>query len=277
MTTERRTFLRAAAAALAASPWLARAETQAAKADALPHDMSSLPPSWNGKEQIGMLLYPGMTALDFVGPQHMFAGLMGAKVHHVARSMAPVRSDSGLSLLPTTTLANCPRELDILFVPGGGEGTLAAMQDRKLLDFVADRGSRAKLVTSVCTGSLVLGAAGLLRGYRATTHWVAHELLAQAGAIPVPERVVHDRNRITGAGVSAGLDLGLAIVAMLRDRPYAETMQLMAEYAPEPPFQSGSPSTAPKEVKTMTEQMFVAFNERAAAILRAPPQPAGKR
>lgn len=231
--------------------------------------MSAMPASWTGKEQIAMLLYPGMTALDFVGPQYMFAALMGAKVHHVAKTMAPVVSDSQLALSPTVTLAKCPRELDILFVPGGGAGTIAAMRDPQILAFLADRGRRAKLVASVCTGSLVLGAAGLLKGYKATTHWVAHALLSDVGAEPVQARVVHDRNRITGAGVSAGLDLGLAIVAMLRDSVYAQSVQLLAEYAPEPPFNAGSPRTAPATVTALVADMFKDFDPQVRAALKA--------
>ncbi|MDY0105424.1 DJ-1/PfpI family protein [Achromobacter sp.] len=268
-SAERRGFLRAATAVLAASPWLARAgQGQPAQAPE-PHDMSAMPASWTGKEQIGMLLYPGMTALDFVGPQHMFASLMGAKVHHIAKSMAPVVSDTQLSFVPTTTLAKCPRDLDILFVPGGGAGTLAAMRDAQILAFLADRGSRAKLVSSVCTGSLLLGAAGLLQGYRATSHWATHALLAEVGATPVQARVVHDRNRITGAGVSAGLDLGLTIVGMLRDTAYAQTTQLLAEYAPEPPFNAGTPRTAPSDVTAMVTDMFKDFGPQVRAALMA--------
>ena len=214
-----------------------------------------------------MLLYPGLTALDFVGPQHMFASLMGATVHHVAKTLDPVVSDSRLALSPTATFDQCPADLDILFVPGGGDGTLAAMRDEALLRFVQDRGQRARWVSSVCTGALVLGAAGLLRGYRATTHWATMPLLPVAGAVPVASRVVRDRNRITGAGVSAGIDLGLTMVAMLRDRPYAEAVQLLAEYAPEPPFDAGSPRTAPASVKAFVAPMFDDFNEQGRAAL----------
>lgn len=269
MTNERRHFLRAATAALAASPWLARASQGTSTPVTVEHDISAMPASWTGKEQIGMLLYPGMTALDFVGPQYMFAGLMGAKVHHVAKTMAPVVSDTQLALMPTATLAECPRDLDILFVPGGGAGTIAAMRDAELLAFLADRGPRAKLVTSVCTGSLVLGAAGLLQGYKATSHWATRSLLTDVGAIPVEARVVHDRNRITGAGVSAGLDMGLAIVGLLRDSVYAQSMQLLAEYAPEPPFNAGTPRTAPPAVTAMLTEMFKDFDPQARAALAA--------
>jgi cyclohexyl-isocyanide hydratase len=260
---ERRTFLRAATAALAASPWLAQA-AEPKPVTASGHDM---PPSWTGKEQIGMLLYPGFTALDYVGPLHMFASLVGARVHHIAATMKPVVSDNQLSLQPTTTLARAPRDLDILFVPGGGDGTLAALKDRALIAFVADRGRRATWVTSVCTGSLILGAAGLLRGYQATTHWATHSLLPQVGATPVDARVVRDRNRVTGAGVSAGLDLGLSLLALLRDQAYAETVQLLAEYAPEPPFQAGSPRTAPPDVTASVAGMFTGFLDQASTRL----------
>lgn len=269
MSMERRDFLRAASAALAASSWLAHAGREAPEPVTAEHDMSAMPASWTGQEQIGMLLYPGMTALDFVGPQYMFAGLMGATVHHVAKTMEPVVSDTRLTLLPTATLDQCPRELDILFVPGGGAGTLAVMQDPQVLAFLADRGGRAKLVTSVCTGSLVLGAAGLLQGYKATSHWATLPLLKEAGATPVEARVVHDRNRITGAGVSAGLDLGLGIVGMLRDKVYAQSMQLLAEYAPEPPFDAGTPRTAPPAVTAMLQDMFKDFDPQARAALAA--------
>lgn len=268
MSTERRAFLRAAGAALAASPWLTQAAPAAPSTPPGGHDMSSLPPSWTGKEQIGMLLYPGFTALDYVGPLHMFAALMGAKVHHIAKTMAPVMSDSQLALMPTVTLAKAPRDLDILFVPGGGDGTLAAMADEALLAFVADRGSRARWVTSVCTGSLVLGAAGLLKGYKATSHWALQPVLAAAGAVPTSGRVVRDRNRITGAGVSAGLDMGLTLVGLLRDPAYAQTVQLLAEYAPEPPFNAGSPRSAPPQVKALVEDMFKDFGPAARLGLK---------
>ncbi len=272
MDNNRRDFLHAAAAALAASPWLVQAAEPArpAAVDAKPesHDMNGMPAHWTGKEQIGMLLYPGFTALDYVGPHYMFASLMGAKVHHVAASLAPVTSDTGLVLVPSVTLADCPKDLDVLFVPGGGEGTLAAMRDDALLAFVADRGSRARWVTSVCTGSLVLGAAGLLKGYRATSHWVARHLLAEAGATPVDARVVRDRNRLTGAGVSAGLDLGLTLVEILRDRLYAQSVQLLAEYAPQPPLNAGTPASAPPEATAMMRDMFTGFMRDGRQILR---------
>ena len=152
-----------------------------------------------------------------------------------------------------------PADLDILFVPGGSQGTLKVMQDPKQIAWIADRARRAKLVASVCTGSMILGQAGLLRGKRATTHWATHALLKDFGAVPVDERVVWDGGLVTGAGVSAGLDLGLSVVARLRDKPYAQGVQLLAEYAPQPPFNAGTPKSAPTEVHQMMGSMFDAL------------------
>lgn len=258
MTHQRRDFLRhLAAAGLAGSSAATASAAEPAKADAtLTHDMSAFPPQWMGKEQIAMLLYPEFTALDLVGPHHMFTSLWGATVHLVAATREPVRSDTGLVLVPTMTMDETPAELDILFVPGGGQGTLRAMQDAKLVRWVADRARRARLVASVCTGSMILGQAGLLRGKRATTHWATHALLKDFGAVPVDERVVWDGKLVTGAGVSAGLDLGLSVVARLRDKPYAQGVQLLAEYAPQPPFDAGTPKSAPAEVHQMMGSMF---------------------
>lgn len=272
----RRDFLKTAtsiAGALVVGTGQASAATPPSQAASAPleHDMSAMPASWMGNDKIAMLLYPGFTALDLVGPQYFFANLMGASVQLVAKDRAPVMSDTGLAIVPTATLEECPADLDVLFVPGSGGGVLDAMEDPALVAFVADRGARAKWVTSVCTGSLLLARAGLLTGYRATGHWVAREVLADFGAIPVNERVVRDRNRMTGAGVSAGLDLGLAMTAELRDRAYAEGVQLLAEYAPKPPFDAGTPDTAPKEVVEMIGGMFPGFIDRAKRIARAMP------
>jgi cyclohexyl-isocyanide hydratase len=256
MTHDRRHFLRTAGAASLAASAAIDAAAAESKATQPAHDMSGMPASWHGKEQIAMLLYPGFTALDLVGPQYMFGNLMGAKVHLVARTLTPVMSDTGLAIAPTVTLARAPKDLDILFVPGGGAGTLSAMKDKALIQWVADRASRAKLIASVCTGSLVLGQAGLLRRRKATSHWATLPLLQEFGAEPMNTRVVWDGNLVTGAGVSAGLDLGLSIVAKLRDDTYAQSVQLLAEYAPQPPFNAGTPATAPKPVHKMVSGMF---------------------
>ncbi|MGC6328933.1 DJ-1/PfpI family protein [Rhizorhabdus sp. FW153] len=226
------------------------------------HDMSGMPPGWVKADQIAMLCYPGMTILDLIGPQYMFAALMGATVHLVGKTRDPMTSDTGVTIIPTATFDQCPKDLTVLFVPGGTVGTLAAIKDDATRNFIADRGARAQYVTSVCTGALVLGAAGLLKGYRATTHWAALETLADCGATPVSERVVRDRNRITGAGVTAGLDFGLSMVAELRDATYAQGVQLGCEYDPQPPFNAGSTKTAPAEVQAIMTSMYASFPDR---------------
>lgn len=283
MTHDRRDFLRNSLAAVAAAAAPAAHAAPAAvspsttaSAAAPSHDMSAFPPEWTKKEQIAMLIYPEFTALDLVGPQYMLANLMGAKLHLVAQTLEPVRSDTGIVVVPTMTLAQCPAELDVLFVPGGSQGTLQAMRDAALVRWVAERGARAKLLASVCTGALILGQAGLLRGKRATTHWATHSLLKEFGAIGVDERVVWDGRLVTGAGVSAGLDLGLSIVAQLRDPTYAKAVQLLAEYAPQPPFDAGTPAKAPKDVLWMMNTMFDDLRaQMKASATQALPAPRG--
>lgn len=232
---------------------------------------------WMGDEQIAMLVYPGMTVMDLVGPHCMFGALMGATIHIVSKTLEPVTSDAGLIVVPTATFDTCPRDVTVLFAPGGTDGTLTAAADPQTLAFMADRGARAKYITSVCSGSLVLGAAGLLDGYKATSHWSCRDALAGFGAIPTDARVVRDRNRITGAGVTAGLDFGLAMVAELRDRTYAECTQLMSEYDPDPPFNAGSMKTAPPAVKAAMLDMASEFTKKAEALAnatkRAPAKP----
>ncbi len=207
-------------------------------------------------QQVAMLLYPDFVALDLVGPYTFFAGLGNVQVHLVWRSKDMVVSDGGMPIQPTTTFKECPENLDILFVPGGLKGTTALMNDPEVLDFLYDRGQRAKYVTSVCTGSLVLGAAGLLRGYRATSHWTVRDLLPLLGAEPVAQRVVEDRNRITGGGVTAGIDFGLRVAAKLRDEQYAKMLQLVFEYDPQPPFSAGNPDGAGTELTSHVRDRF---------------------
>lgn len=250
----------AALAALAAGAAATSTHAEsAAQSPGSTHDMSMAPPHWTGNEQIAFLIYPGFTALDMVGPHYMLSSLMGATVHVVAKTTESVRSDAGLVFTPSATFETCPRDLDILCVPGGAQGTVAAMRDEDTLQFVRDRGARAKYVTSVCTGSLVLAAAGLLNGYKATSHWLARASLAKFGAIPTEGRVVRDRNRITGAGVTAGIDFGLSLVRDARDRDYAEAVQLLAEYDPQPPLDSGSPAKAAPHIRSMMEGMLASF------------------
>ena len=250
-TNRRRAILLALLAPF--TPYVMRAAS--AQTSKPPHEMPDTGPvmskvPWMGNEQIAMLIYPGITALDLIGPHSMFGSLMGAKIHIVAKSLDPVTSDTGVVITPDATFDNCPRDLTVLFTPGGTDGTLAAAADAETLAFMADRGARAKYVTSVCSGSLILGAAGLLKGYKATSHWSCRDALAGFGAVPTDARVVRDRNRVTGAGVTAGLDFGLSMVAELRDRTYAECTQLVAQYDPQPPFNAGSMKTAPAAVKT---------------------------
>jgi cyclohexyl-isocyanide hydratase len=191
---------------------------------------------------IGMLLFPRLTQLDLTGPFEVLHRLPDAKVHLVWKDLQPVYADSGLGLLPTTTFAECP-PLDVVMVPGGN-GQMALMTDPVVLDFLRQHGATARYVTSVCTGALVLGAAGLLTGYNATTHWAFTELLPAFGACHVAGRVVVDRNRITGGGVTAGIDFGLRLVAELAGEDAAKAIQLGLEYDPAPPFRSGHPDVA---------------------------------
>lgn len=191
---------------------------------------------------IGMLLFPGLTQLDLTGPFEVMHRIPDAKVHLLWKDLRPVRSDSGIELVPSMTLADCP-PLDIVFVPGG-RGQLDLMNDATVLGFLAEQGRDARYVTSVCTGSLLLGAAGLLQGYAATTHWAFVELLAMFGARLEPGRVVVDRNRITAGGVTAGIDFGLRLAAELAGESVAQAIQLGLEYDPAPPFRCGHPSVA---------------------------------
>lgn len=224
---------------------------------------------WTGDEQIAMLMYPGMTVMDLIGPHCMFGSLMGAKIHLVAKSLDPVTSDAGVTILPTATFDTCPRDLTVVFTPGGTDGTLAAAADPDTLAFMADRGARAKYVTSVCSGSLILGAAGLLQGYKATSHWSCRDALSGFGAIPTDARVVRDRNRITGAGVISGLDFGLTMVAELRGQFYAECTQLVAEYDPQPPFNAGSIKTAPEKVTADMTHLLTGFRGKVDELVAA--------
>jgi cyclohexyl-isocyanide hydratase len=202
---------------------------------------SATPPA---SGHIGMLVFPGMTILDLIGPQQYFAVAPGRTTHLLWKTREPVVSDSGVPILPTAAFDEAPEELEILFVPGGFLGTSATIEDPDVLDFVASRGERARYVTSVCTGALILGAAGLLHGYQATTHWAYHDLLPLVGAEPVHARVVEDRNRITGGGVTSGIDFGLTLLARLAGEDYARGWQLGTEYDPHPPFDAGSPDKA---------------------------------
>jgi cyclohexyl-isocyanide hydratase len=218
--------------------------------------------------QIGLLVFPRVTQLDLTGPLQVFSSVPGAKVHLIWKRIEPVASDSALVLTPTITFADCP-QLDVICVPGG-LGTDDMINDEEMLDFLRGQAREAKYITSVCTGSLVLGAAGLLQGYRAATHWTAMEFLAAFGATPTKTRVCVDRNRVTGGGVTAGIDFALTMVSILINRQAAEAIQLRLEYNPAPPFNAGSPDTAPPEILAlMKEKIAAAQARRGDAIHRA--------
>ena len=196
--------------------------------------------------RIAMLLYPNLTQLDLTAPYEVLARLPGAEVSLVWKTLEPVTSGTGLWLSPNATLSEAA-QADVLFVPGGN-GVVPLLRDPEVLSFVRRQAANARYVTAVCTGSLLLGAAGLLEGYRATTHWAYHEFLERCAAIPVRQRVVIDRNRVTAGGVTAGLDFGLRLAAELAGEQAARAIQLQLEYDPEPPFDSGTPERATPEL-----------------------------
>jgi cyclohexyl-isocyanide hydratase len=202
--------------------------------------------------QIGILFFPNVTQLDAMGPAQVLSRLPGAKMHMIWKSRDPVPTDSGFSVLPTTTFADCP-QLDVICVPGGA-GQVALMNDEETLAFLRRQAEGARYITSVCTGSLVLAAAGLLKGYRSACHWSVRDELAAFGAVPVAERVVRDRNRLSGGGVTAGIDFGLTLAAELAGEQVAKAIQLMMEYDPKPPFDSGSPEKAGTELVALYKQ-----------------------
>jgi cyclohexyl-isocyanide hydratase len=222
--------------------------------------------------RIGMLLFPRLTQLDLTGPYEVLSKVPGAEIFLAWKSLAPVVADSGLALLPTTTLTDAP-QADVLFVPGGA-GQLPLMQDPEVLAFLRRQAAGARYVTGVCTGSLLLGAAGLLEGYEATTHWAFHDLLARCGARPVHRRVVIDRNRVTGGGVTAGIDFALSLAAELAGEEIACGIQLGLEYDPAPPFSSGSPEgAAPRIVESVRRRMEPMRQARVASLDQIfPPQ-----
>ncbi|MBV8972677.1 MAG: DJ-1/PfpI family protein [Sphingomonadaceae bacterium] len=202
---------------------------------------------------IGFLLFPDITQLDLTGPAQVLSRMPGAQLHFAATTLDPVMSDCGLALVPTVTLADCP-PLDIVCVPGG-YGTTPLMRDAAVLDWLRAQAAGARYVTSVCTGSLVLAAAGLLTGYRAGCHWAWGDQLAAFGATWVPERTVIDRNRITAGGVTSGIDFAFRLIAETHGRDVAEAVQLGLEYDPEP-LAGGTPATARPEVRATVEAIY---------------------
>lgn len=217
------------------------------------------------KFQIGMVAFENMTNLDLVGPHDMLSRIRTAEVNILAKSRDPIETDSGARLLPDLALSEA-QQMDLLFVPGG-PGSTQIMEDPEVLDFLKQQANGAKWITSVCTGALVLGAAGLLEEYKAATHWTVMDLLPLFGAEPTYNRVVIDRNRVTGGGVTAGIDFGLALIAQIWGQEQAQLIQLGNEYNPAPPFNAGSPETAPSHIvekfRSLTGKVITARREAA--------------
>ena len=213
---------------------------------------------------VGFVLFPHLTQLDLTGPLQVLARLPQSTTHIAAKSQAPVPSDCGLGFVPTCTFESCP-PLDLICIPGGTTGVIGAIGDRETIEFIRRQASSAKYVTSVCTGALILGAAGLLKGRRATTHWAFTDLLPLVGATYEKARVVRDGNVITAGGVTSGIDFGLSVVAEIAGEAAARTIQLGIEYDPAPPFDCGHPDRAPAAVMAALSARY----QTPAAALRA--------
>lgn len=214
---------------------------------------------------IGFLLYPNLTQLDLTGPAQFLSRAPGAKVHYIWKTIEPIPSDANLALMPTDTFASCP-QLDMICVPGGA-GQVALMNDEETLGFLRRQAETAKYVTSVCTGSLVLGAAGLLKGYKSACHWMWRDYLPAFGAIPVNARVVKDRNRISGGGVTAGIDFALTVIAEEWGDEAAKQIQLFLEYDPQPPFDCGSPERAGPEMTAKAKKQLEALISQRERVI----------
>ena len=203
--------------------------------------------------KIGFLVYPDVVQLDIMGAYQVLAFSPQTTIYLIGKTLTPISSNEGLIITPTTTIDNCP-PLDVICVPGGGIGQVEVMKDAEIISFLQQQATTAKYITSVCTGSLILATASLLKGYKATCHWAFREQLACLGVEVVPERIVVDRNRLTGAGVTSGIDFGLTLLSLLFGEDVAKMAQLMMEYNPQPPFDAGNPEAADQEiVKSLLE------------------------
>jgi cyclohexyl-isocyanide hydratase len=218
--------------------------------------------------RIGFLLYPHVTQLDLTGPAQFLSRMSDTAIHLVWKNIEPVRTDAGFAIVPSDSFDSCPA-LDMICVPGGG-GQLALMQDPEVLGWLQTQGLQARYITSVCSGSLLLGAAGLIKGYRAGSHWAYRDKLPMFGAEPVADRVVKDRNRITGGGVTAGIDFALSVIEEVRGADEAKAVQLAYEYAPQPPFDSGTPSNASSDTMKRAKAILSSMGEAAAKAEKVP-------
>lgn len=219
---------------------------------------------------LGFLVYPDVVQLDVMAAYQVLAFPPNTTIHLLWKNLMPIASREGLIITPTTTLDNCPT-LDVICVPGGGMGQVEVMKDESILSFLRQKSSTARYTTSICTGSLILAVANLLQGYKATCHWAFREQLAMLGVEVVSERVAIDRDRVTGAGVTSGLDLGLTLLSLLWGEDMAKMAQLMLEYHPNPPFNAGTPETADettvKSLLQLGKPLIEAFLQQTKEIM----------
>ena len=213
--------------------------------------------------RIGLLIFPDIMQLDMTGPHEVFTKMPDTEVLMVWKTLDPITAGGGMRILPDVTYETCPA-LDLICVPGGA-GMNPLMNDEETLDFIRKQAENAQYVTSVCTGSLVLGAAGLLKGKRSACHWMSRDMLKEFGAIPDSSRVVIDGKFISGGGVTAGIDFGLAVAAKILGEEQAKAIQLGIEYAPQPPFDAGEPETAGKQIETAARDAAQARQEQRLA------------
>jgi len=218
------------------------------------------------KFKIGMLLFPDLTILDLTGPYDVFIRASCFEVYIVSENTRLIKAEGGLSFKPDYSFDDCPL-VDILFVPGG-KGITPLLTNKTYHAFLQKHAASAQYITAVCTGSLLLAASGLLNGYKATTHWRSLELLRMFGVEAIEQRVVKDRNRITGGGITAGIDFGLSLTALTGGEDIAKTVQLLLEYNPEPPFQSGLPQTAEPHILEMAMEITQTLFESRTEIIR---------
>lgn len=238
-----------------------------AQAEPAPHTPHQHPPGPANAPSVSILIYPDMVMLDLVGPLTVFQ-IMRSRIELVWKDRNPVMTDTLLPVTPTHDFSTASKGCDIFLIPGGTLGSVACMNDVAVLAYVRAQGETAKYVTSVCTGSLVLAAAGLLKGYRATSLWAVADLLPLMGAQHVDERVVVDRNRITAGGVTAGIDFALMLAAKTTDEMTAKRIQLTLEYSPQPPFHAGTPKDAGAELTAYTKSRRKGMDAEAEAATR---------